>query len=967
MTDIAPAGAATLRSARRLVWWLLVPVMALLAVLTLVQYQQRMTDAERELMRRAEERAQELAAVARPAMDHVHDLSRTLQARWNDPPDGGNALAAALVPQAAAPAPAASAGTTTSAASSTATPRGAIDGWSMDGAPAALRDRFGQVWWAATDGTAPDALWLRRAQLFVEAARVVHERAPGFEATWFVAGEVNVSFGYPWVSTPHMLATMGLPSLQALDAPRRSGVARAEQDLARDPKDISFWGPPYVSQLNGELVQSHGAMVVVNGQYKGEVSLDFRLDALQRIAQAWQPKGARVWVADRTLNVLADATQPLKPPPGSGQADTRVKVPLASRLPLQLADAELAALPTARDTLHRGNGWVLAAAGREGSPWVYVQAVPEAALRAVVLPTLLPNALLGLALLAVFVASQWLFARWFVTPALAVLGYLRQLSTDPNARAPQLGPRWLGWVDAVTETFQVQRLLQRRERAHETFKSAMVDHAPTAIVTTSGQGRIVDFNPAAEGMFGVSRALAMGHELAEVILPESHRGDLKRLASAGDPVKNAAWETVGRHASGREFPIQLMAFQVQIDGEPFDTAFITDLSAQHESAMQIDRQREALRQSEKLSAMGTLLAGVAHELNNPLAIVMGRASLLEEKAEGSVLEADARRIREAAERCGRIVRTFLNMARQRPPSRSAVQLGDIVRAATDMLGYTLRSHGIQVDLHLADNMPEVQADPDQLGQVVLNLMVNAQQAMEGVDGPRVLAIETGVEAPRAGREPRVWLRVADSGNGVTPAVRERLFEPFFTTKAAGFGTGLGLSVSRSIVREHGGELMLEASESRPRGTSFRISLPISGEASAASAPLPLDTGSGDLHFRVLVVDDEAEIADLMRAVLESAGFDVATAESGAVALELLGEARFDAIVSDVRMPDIDGAALWRAVCERQPHLARRMLFVTGDTLSQQARLVLEESGCPSLDKPFSKADLLAAVRAAVER
>ena len=960
MSDIAPAGAATLRSARRLVWWLVVPVMALLAVLSLLQYQQRMGDAERELMRRADERAQELAAVARPAMDHVKDLRRTLQSRWHDPPDGGSALQAALSAIAAHPA----------AVQGAAAPA-AIDGWSLDAAPEALRDRFGQVWWAPPDGRAPEGLWLRRAQLFVEAARVVHERAPGFEATWFAAAEANVSFGYPWVTTSHMLAAMGLPSLQALDTPRLAGVARAERDLARDPKDIDFWGSPYVSQLNGELVQSHGAMVVVDGRYRGEVSLDFRLDALQRIAQGWQPKGSRVWVADRNLSVLADATEPLVAPAGKGLADTRVTVALASRLPLTLQDPALAALPNARETLHRGNGWVLVAAGRDGSPWVYVQAVPESALRAVVLPTLLPNALLGLALLVVFVAGQWLFARWFVTPALAVLGYLRQLSTDPNARAPQLGLRWHGWVDAVTDTFQVQRLLQQRERAHETFKSAMVDHAPTAIVTTSGQGRIVDFNPAAEGMFGVPRAHALGRELADVILPTSQRGEFKRLASAGDPAKNAAWETVGRHASGREFPIQLLAFQVQIDGEPYDTAFITDLSSQHEAALQIDRQRDALRQSEKLNAMGTLLAGVAHELNNPLAIVMGRASLLEEKAEGTELEADARRIREAAERCGRIVRTFLNMARQRPPARSPVQLGDIVRAAADMLGYTLRSHGIQVDLQLAEHMPEVRADADQLGQVVLNLMVNAQQALEGVQGPRVLLLHTGVEAPRADREPRVWLRVADSGAGVPAAVRERLFEPFYTTKAAGFGTGLGLSVSRSIVREHGGELMLEASgtgsSTGPGGASFRMSLPISGEASVSSAPLPLDTGSGELHSRVLVVDDEAEVADLMRAVLESAGFDVATAESGAVALELLTEARFDAIVSDVRMPDIDGAALWRAVRERQPHLARRMLFVTGDTLSQQARLVLEESGCPSLDKPFAKADLLAAVRSAVER
>jgi two-component system NtrC family sensor kinase len=141
-----------------------------------------------------------------------------------------------------------------------------------------------------------------------------------------------------------------------------------------------------------------------------------------------------------------------------------------------------------------------------------------------------------------------------------------------------------------------------------------------------------------------------------------------------------------------------------------------------------------------------------------------------------------------------------------------------------------------------------------------------------------------------------------------------------------------------------------------------MSLPISGGAAPASVAAPLDTAAGELHERVLVVDDEAEIADLMRAVLEGAGLDVATAESGAVALEMLAEARFDAIVSDVRMPDIDGAALWRAVREQHPALARRMLFVSGDTLSSQARQVLEETRCPSLDKPFARADLLVAVR-----
>jgi two-component system NtrC family sensor kinase len=963
----ADPAAGTLTAARRLMWVLVVPVLALLAVLSTLQYRERVAEAERDLLRRAEERAQELEGIARPAMAHVQDLRAALEEHWHDPPDAGPALRRALTPHRS---------------------RGQADGWSLDEAAPEVRERLGQVWWAPADGREPDAIWLRRAQAFVEAARTVHRRAPGFEATWFAAAEANTSFGYPWVRTDAMLASMGQPTLRDVDIPRQAGVLRSLKSLASDPNDTTFWTPPAVSQLDGELVMSHGAMVVVDGRYRGEVSLDFRLDALQRATQRWQQAWAdgrsdglgdkrnHVWVVDRSFNVLADAVQPLQAPKGQGLADTRVQVPLASRLPAGVNRADLDATLFTLDRVHRvsaaaGEGWVLAAAVRIGSPWMVVQAVPESALRAQVLPTLLPNALLGLALLGVFVAGQWLVARWFVAPALQVLAYLRQLSGDPDAAAPQLGWRWRGWVDAVTTTFREHRELQRRERYHEAFKSAMVDHAPTAIVTASGLGHIVDFNPAAERVFGQRRDAVIGRPLADVLLPErhraAHRAEMARLR-ADAPGPEQPQEISGLRADGSEFPMEMLAFDIRIEGENFYTAFITDLSARQEAALQIERQRDALRQTEKLSAMGTLLAGVAHELNNPLAIVMGRASLLEEKAPDSELAADARRIREAAERCGRIVRTFLNMARHKPAQRSAVQLNDIVRAAADMLGYTLRSHGIALDLQLAEGLPELQADGDQLGQVVLNLIVNAQQALASVDGPRRITIATGVHLSKDGAAEgeQVWLRVADTGPGVPAAARSSIFEPFFTTKDAALGTGLGLSVSRSIVREHGGDLLLEDGAA---GASFIIRLPLEvadGGAGRRDAPPSLASADAEPQARVLVVDDEPEIADLVRAVLEGAGYEVATAESGSVALGLLEEARFDAIVSDVRMPDLDGAGLWRAVRERWPVLARRMLFVTGDTLSPQARQLLDESGCASVDKPFANADLLAAVRVALE-
>jgi two-component system NtrC family sensor kinase len=521
-------------------------------------------------------------------------------------------------------------------------------------------------------------------------------------------------------------------------------------------------------------------------------------------------------------------------------------------------------------------------------------------------------------------------------------------------------------------------------QASEALKSAIFDNAIAALVSTDEAGRVVEFNPSAEAMFGRPRAQVLGQPVAEFMIPPRHRNahsaGLARLAAGGAPrVLGRRMELHGLRADGSEFPIEMVLWRTESGGRSFYTASMIDVAERHAAQRQIEQQREALRQSEKLSAMGSLLAGVAHELNNPLAIVMGRASLLEEKCENHPeFLGDAVRIREAAERCGRIVRTFLDMARQRPARRTRVALDGLVRASADLLRYGYRTHGIELELALADGLPEIEADADQIGQVVMNLLVNAQQALSGREGERRVRVTSGFDAGAPGRPGAVWLRVADTGPGVPAALRTRLFEPFFTTKAEGAGTGLGLAVSRSLAREHGGDVVFEdaaeilasapgpASE-RPRspgGATFCLRLPVAGGSSpaktAAAAPVEPATPAA---ARILVVDDEPELAALMRDMLERSGYEVATAESGAVALELLEAARFDAIVSDLRMPDMDGAALWRAVTARHPALAQRMLFVTGDTLSPDASRFLADAGGRSLDKPFSKEDLLAKVGA----
>jgi PAS domain S-box-containing protein len=506
---------------------------------------------------------------------------------------------------------------------------------------------------------------------------------------------------------------------------------------------------------------------------------------------------------------------------------------------------------------------------------------------------------------------------------------------------------------------------QRELHASETLKASILDNALNAFVSTDAGGHIVEFNPAAEAMLGFRRDEVIGRPVSNVLIPErfraAHQAGMRRIHAGDRPrVLGKMLELHALRRDGTEFPIEMVLWRSDVGDDVFYTASIVDVTERHKAVQQIERQREALRQSEKLTAMGTLLAGVAHELNNPLAILMGRANLLEEKTSDRAIQDELRRIRETANRCGRIVRTFLDMARSKPPQRSNVTLNDAVLAATDLLRYGYRTHGIALELVLADALPAIHADPDQIVQVVVNLLVNAQQALAGIAGERRVVVRTGVERSPVGGQPRVWLRVEDTGLGVPAELRSRIFEPFFTTKSSGLGTGLGLAMSRTLAREHGGDLVLEA-ESPRDGATFVLMLPISGEAERPMLARSLPHADAAASLRVLVLDDEPELTQLMCELLEGAGYEVATAESGTVALELLATARFDAIVSDLRMPDMDGAQFWRYVKARHPSLAGRTLFVTGDTLSPDVREFFGESGCARLDKPFSNGELISEV------
>jgi signal transduction histidine kinase/ActR/RegA family two-component response regulator len=365
--------------------------------------------------------------------------------------------------------------------------------------------------------------------------------------------------------------------------------------------------------------------------------------------------------------------------------------------------------------------------------------------------------------------------------------------------------------------------------------------------------------------------------------------------------------------------------------------------------VEIQTHQAALIQSEKLAAMGSLLAGVAHELNNPLFVVSGRTKMLEAAVEGTPYLAAAQKIRGAADRCVRIVKTFLAMARCDMPQHRHIRIDEIISSCLDVLDYTLQAAGVRVEIENDPPVPPVLGDFDQLHQVLMNLLLNAQQAMAESPAPRMLY----VRLRRRHESRQVEIRVSDSGPGIPAAIRDRIFDPYFTTKPEGLGTGVGLAVCLGIVQAHNGTLVLE--ETAGPGATFVVVLPEAKDVDSA------DDETGDLAIgaalRVLVVDDEAEVRDTLRDMLEVAGHAAVACDGGDHALALLAQQRFDAVVIDLLMPGMDGAQLYRVIEARWPSLAPRVVFMTGDALNDVNTRFLAQTAQPRVEKPFTPADV----------
>lgn len=690
-----------------------------------------------------------------------------------------------------------------------------------------------------------------------------------------------------------------------------------------NPDRAPYWTPPYDDAGGAGRMVSHAMPVYDGARFLGIVGTDIPLAAFgARLRPMASPLGA-IGLVDGAGELLAGDLAGAVPE-GAGQRFERM-------------DGE----------------WVLAR-GFPGTPFRLVTVIPEAELGAVIWPSLIgPGLLLLGATAALALVLVW-FDRRHLRPGLALAAYAEAAASardTPPEPPADLPPGWAARAGAVARAFAAARADRAALVASEARYRNVVDTQTELVARHTPDGRATFANPAYCRQLGQSLATVLASEQSQFdfIAPEDHSLHEAHLASL-TPEHPTATITIKvwlPRGSGDFWEEWTDTGIFDAEGRMVELQSVgRDVTEKVRAEEELRRQREALHQSEKLAALGSLLAGVAHELNNPLSIVVGYAGMLTELAEDEATRRRAGEIARAADRCARIVRTFLAMARARPAEKCAVDLGAVADQVLELAAYGLRANGIEVAL--VGGAPGVLADPDQIHQVVMNVILNAQQAMMETKGPRRLTIGLGES------EGRAVIEIADTGPGLAPAIADRVFDPFFTTKPQGIGTGIGLAVSRGIIEAHGGAITLR---SLPGGGALcRIELP--GAEAAGDAPVPAPGTRPGGKERVLVVDDEPALGALLAEVLTRAGYRAEAMTDPEAALR--AGADFDAVLADLRMPGLGGAELAERLVARTPRLQGRILLMTGDALRTPA-----SGRWPLLEKPVDPEILLEAVSRAL--
>jgi len=503
-------------------------------------------------------------------------------------------------------------------------------------------------------------------------------------------------------------------------------------------------------------------------------------------------------------------------------------------------------------------------------------------------------------------------------------------------------------------------------RESEQLARGIIDTALDAFVQLDEQGAILDWNSQAERIVGWSRTEAVGAKLGELIIPEinrdAHKSGMERFLHTGEgPILGRRFEVEALRRDGREIKVELSVTELRRrDGFVFN-GFIRDLTDRIAA-------EDRIRQSEKMEAVGQLTGGIAHDFNNILTVITGTIEILADAVKGEPqLAAITRMIDEAATRGADLTQHLLAFARKQPLEPKETDVNTLIIETAKLLQRTLGEH-VEIESVFEDEACVAIVDPNQLTTAILNLALNARDAMPG--GGKLI-IETGTVVfdenyTRTHGDVRpgayAMIAVSDTGSGIPADIRDRIFEPFFTTKETGMGTGLGLSMVYGFVKQSNGHIKIYSEEGH--GTSVKLYLPRATESGQWAEPAAASEAEGGSET-ILVVEDDQLVRGYVSAQLAHLGYRTVVAASGPAALAEIDKGlAFDLLFTDVIMSGgMNGRQLVDAVRARRPHV--RVLFTSGyteDAISHHGRL---DPGVLLLPKPYRKSELARMIRVAL--
>lgn len=500
--------------------------------------------------------------------------------------------------------------------------------------------------------------------------------------------------------------------------------------------------------------------------------------------------------------------------------------------------------------------------------------------------------------------------------------------------------------DLDRKNFELQRANRIITEEEEAVRSAkeklrfIYDSITDFILLVDYEHRILEANRFFTERFRTTEQAVAGEKIYQVMSMETPKScPIRRSIQTSMTV-----ETELTTADGRVFTWHVYPSVNENDGPKRAVVYIKDITEQR-------MMQNRLMQTDKLSSLGELVSGVAHELNNPLTGIMCFSELLLEDRLSDEVKSKLKKINDASHRCKKIIENLLTFARWKRPEKKYESVNKVVRESADLRSYQLKVDNIELVLDLDDAVPNTMLDDDQIHQVFLNLINNARDAIKEKG-------ESGrIRITSRHSNGRIIVKFEDTGKGMPDEIAGRIFDPFFTTKGVGKGTGLGLSISYGIINEHGGAIY--ASSTPGYGSTFVVELPVlekprRSEEGPTRVPVRIDAEKlREMGLRALILDDEAIVLDLLYDSLSYAGFQVDRSASSEDALRKLEETDYDLIISDIKMPGLDGKGFYNAVSSVRPEAQRRIVFISGDSLNKETQQFLRETGNLSLNKPFT--------------